>query len=75
MTVNEYLEMSYTIEMIRKKTGFNEITYYTSVKEIPGCWSEGATPNSAWFKTMEAMRLWIETALERGLEIPLPKKE
>jgi predicted RNase H-like HicB family nuclease len=75
MIVDEYLKLPYTVEMICKKTGFSEVTYFTSVKELPGCWSEGATPNSAWNNTLKSIKLWIGTALIRGLEIPLPKEE
>ncbi|MFA5397793.1 MAG: type II toxin-antitoxin system HicB family antitoxin [Methanogenium sp.] len=75
MIVDDYLKLPYTVEMICKKTGFSEVTYFTSVKELPGCWSEGATPNSAWNNTLKSIKLWIVTALIRGLEIPLPEEK
>jgi predicted RNase H-like HicB family nuclease len=71
MTLNEYLKLQYHIVIhYNKQDGI----YYSEVQELKGCWSEGNSM-TVLGKTYESMRLWIETALEKGLEIPLPKEE
>ena len=47
--------------------------YVTEVPELPGCMSDGKTPVEAIQNTQEIIRLWIETALEEGEEVPEPK--
>lgn len=67
--VEEYLKLPYTIKLIKEEDG----TYYVSVEELPGCASMGDTPEEALEMIKEAMEGWIESNLERGLEIPLPE--
>lgn len=67
--VEEYLKLPYTIKLIKEEDG----TYYVSVEELPGCASMGDTPEEAMAMIEEAMEGWIESNLERGLEIPLPE--
>jgi len=67
--IEEYLNLPYTIELIPEEDG----TYYAYVEELPGCATVGDTPEEAMEKIREAMWGWIESNLERGLEIPLPK--
>ncbi len=50
-------------------------TFYTEVEELPGCWSEGKTPDEAYRNTQDAIKLWILSAIERRIKIPTPKKE
>ena len=47
--------------------------YVTEVPELPGCMSDGKTPIEAIQNTQEIIKLWIETALEDGEEVPEPK--
>ena len=42
------------------------------VNELPGCISQGDTPDDAMRRVREAMELWLETALEDGVAIPEP---
>lgn len=72
MTVNEYLKLPYHI--IMHHDNLDEM-FYTSVQELDDCYSQGKSPSQAYLNTLIAMESWIETALERGLEIPLPKEE
>jgi predicted RNase H-like HicB family nuclease len=46
--------------------------YTAEVLELPGCFSEGATPKEAYDNIEEACRNWIESAQEQGMEIPSP---
>lgn len=47
--------------------------YVTEVPELPGCMADGKTPTEAIQNTQEVIKIWIETALEEGEEIPEPK--
>jgi|YelNatPaOPRAMG01_1025707.scaffolds.fasta_scaffold40375_2 predicted RNase H-like HicB family nuclease len=67
--VEEYLKLPYTIKLIKEEDG----TYYVSVEELPGCATMGDTLEEAMAMIKEAMEGWIESNLERGLEIPLPE--
>jgi len=64
----EYMELPYTIKLMPEEDG----TYYAYVEELPGCATVGDTEEEAMEKIREAMWGWIESNLERGLEIPLP---
>ncbi len=46
--------------------------YSAEILELPGCFSDGATPEEAYVNIEEACRNWIESAQEQGLEIPAP---
>ncbi len=41
--------------------------------ELPGCLSDGGTYAEAVVNAEDAMRAWVETARERGREVPPPK--
>lgn len=40
--------------------------------DLPGCMSDGESPEQALASTREAIREWIETANRRKMEIPAP---
>jgi predicted RNase H-like HicB family nuclease len=42
------------------------------VPDLPGCFSAGDTLDEAMANAEEAIELWIETALETGVDIPPP---
>lgn len=46
--------------------------YVTSVPDLPGCMSDGKTPEEAIKNTQVIIQEWIETALEDGEKIPEP---
>lgn len=68
-TVEYYLGLPYTIEMIPEPEG----GWFVAVKELPGCMSEGDTPEEAMEMIRDAMRGWIEVSLEDGDAIPEPR--
>lgn len=41
-----------------------------SVPDLPGCFSDGSTPEEAEKAIREAIALWIETAQAKGWPIP-----
>ena len=47
--------------------------YVVDVPELPGLMAHGATRGEAITNAEEAIKFWIKTAKEDGLEIPLPR--
>ena len=47
--------------------------FVAEIPELPGCLSHGDTHETALNNAKDALRLWIDTALERGDHIPEPK--
>lgn len=73
-TVDEYLRLPYTIEVIRDDDE-EESGWVARVIELPGCLTQADTFEELGEMIEDAMRLWIETALEDGVEIPEPRPE
>jgi len=67
--VKEYMKLPYTIKLIPEYDG----TWFVEIEELPGCMSEGDTPEEALIMIKDAMKGWLESCIERGIEIPLPK--
>lgn len=66
-----YLNLPYTIEM-HNTPGEG---WFIKVKELPGCMSQGDTPEKAVQMIQDAMRTWIQYSVEDGDPIPEPKTE
>lgn len=49
--------------------------FIAEVPELPGCLAHGDTQDKALKEIQVAMDLWIETAHEDGVQIPIPKGE
>lgn len=69
--LNYYLELPYTI-MLKK---YPEGGYFAEIKELPGCMTEADTQEEALMMIEDAMKGWIELALEDGGSIPEPVEE
>ncbi len=69
-TVEYYLGLPYTIELIAEPAG----GWFVAVKELPGCMSEGDTPEEAIQMIRDAMCGWIEISLADGDPIPEPRE-
>jgi predicted RNase H-like HicB family nuclease len=48
--------------------------YLAFVPKLPGCMSDGETPEEALKNVQDAIKCWIETAKEKGRPIPLPEE-
>jgi antitoxin HicB len=70
-TIEYYLNLPYTIEL----RGEPEEGWFVRVRELLGCMSQGDTAEEAVAMIREAMRLWLEVALEEGDAIPEPRAE
>ena len=63
-----YLSLPYTIQFRR-----DEDAWFAEVVELPGCMTEEDTLAEAAEMIVDAMKGWIEIALEDGLPIPEPR--
>ncbi len=48
--------------------------FLARVPELPGCKSDGETPQEALANAYDAIACWIEAAQEIGREVPAPRK-
>lgn len=71
-TVDDYLRLPYTIEVIRDESD-GLPGYVARVVELPGCLTQADDFEELGEMVEDAMRLWIETALEDGQVIPQPR--
>ena len=68
-TIQHYVSLPYTIELIPEAEG----GWFVRIAELPGCMSEGDTPEDAVEMIRDAMEGWLETALKHGYPIPEPR--
>lgn len=48
--------------------------YFATVPDLPGCMSDGETPQEALANVEDAIASWIEEAREIGRDIPAPTR-
>ena len=66
-----YLSLRYPIAIYPEAEG----GYVAVIKDLPGCITQGETPDEIMANIEEARQLWIETVYEHGDEIPLPSDD
>jgi predicted RNase H-like HicB family nuclease len=49
--------------------------FLATVPDLPGCMSDGETPEEAVTNVQDAILAWIEAARELGREIPAPSRQ
>jgi antitoxin HicB len=74
-TVEEYLDLPYHVVIVRDEDEDGDVGYVAQVQELPGCISQGDTPEEAFESVRDAMYGWIKVALEDGKAIPEPAEE
>ena len=67
-TLDYYLQLPYTFELTPDPGG----GWFVQVRELPGCMSQGDTPEDALAMIRDALRGWLEVALAEGDTIPEP---
>ena len=72
MTVEQYLELPYTIEVTKDESD-EYVGWFARVVELPGCMTQADTFEELSVMIKDAMTAWIESALEDGESIPLPR--
>lgn len=68
-TLDDYMAMPYPMELVEDK---EEGGFVVSYPDLPGCITCGETIESALANAKDAKRVWIEAALEDGIEIDEP---
>lgn len=68
-TLEEYMQLAYRMEIIEDKA---EGGYVVSFPDLPGCVTCGDTIPSALENAQDAKRVWLDAAIEDGIEIPEP---
>ncbi len=63
-----YTKLPYTLVIIPEESD----GFFVKVEELPGCMSQGNSIEEAIRNIEEAKQIWLKTALERKIEIPLP---
>jgi antitoxin HicB len=74
LTLEEYLDLPYTIEVLRDDSE-GTTAYIAHVLELPGCITQADSFEELEPMIQDAMRAWIETALEDGQPVPEPNSE
>ncbi len=72
MTFNDYQALPYTIEIHRDETDGN-VGWVANVAELPGCLTQADSFEELEVMIVDAMRAWIETAIEDGQPVPAPR--
>lgn len=69
--LDSYLSRQYPVQLSKQSENGDEY-WLAEIPDLPGCMSDGCTPDEAVENLEDAKRLWIETQLEEGQEIPEP---
>lgn len=68
-TFNEYMALPYRLEIVEDQ---EEGGFVVSYPDLPGCITCGDTIEDAMNNAKDAKKVWIEAALEEGIEINEP---
>jgi antitoxin HicB len=74
-SVEQFLELPYTFLVVHDVDEGGNEGWVAEVEELPGCISQGSTPEEAIARVRDAMKDWIGVALEDGVQIPVPQGE
>jgi antitoxin HicB len=70
-TLEYYLNLKYPVTLESAPEG----GYFVEIEDLPGCYSQGETAEEAMEMIEDARHLWLESAYEDGLDIPLPRTQ
>ena len=71
--IEHYLKLEYPVTLARHVEG-EVARWVAEVNDLPGCVSDGATPDEAIENLRDAKELWLETQIELGNPIPEPSR-
>jgi antitoxin HicB len=71
MLLDDYLNLPYTTILKRDEDG----DYIASVKELKGCVAHGGTEMEALDALTSMKKLWLESCIADGCQVPLPEQE
>lgn len=70
-TIAQHLELPYHIDVKSEREG-ERSCWTATVEELPGCGSQGDTPEQAVARLRPAMESWFESAIAENRQIPMP---
>lgn len=72
--LNYYMSLNYpaTVEQYEED---DKISFGLQIPDLPGVWASGESIEDAFIDLIETKKLWLETALEKGIDIPEPVSE
>ena len=73
-TLEEYLELPYTVVIGPEWHSDSSWTYTAENPELPGCSTRGETAAEALEALRVVRKLWIRSRLEAGEDVPLPSR-
>lgn len=65
------LEYAVVVEPLPTEEGGG---FVATVPDLPGCMSDGATPEEALVNVQDAIAMWIEAANDLGHAVPKPSR-
>ncbi len=68
-----YLDLPYPVQLSHQSEDDDEY-WLAEALDLPGCMADGSSPDEALESLEEAKRLWIETQIEDGYEVPEPTR-
>lgn len=71
-SLDEYLKLPYKMEIVEDK---EEGGFVVSFPDLPGCLTCGNSMEGALKNAEDAKKVWIEAAMEDGIEIPEPAQK
>lgn len=74
-TTDEYLAKPYHVILLRDEWEDGTPGWFARVQELPGCMSQGRSPEEAVTRIYDAMRDWLDAMLADGKDIPEPRAE
>lgn len=70
-SLEHYLSLNYHKTVTRDEEG----DYIVEVEELPGCVADGSTPDEAFVNLDDAMKSWLTSRMDAGLEVPEPRTD
>jgi len=68
-TLEYYLSLNYKVELYPDDGAF-----VAEIPDLPGCITQGDTIEEAVALINDAKKIWLETALDKGISVQEPKK-
>ena len=68
-TIDDYMKKAYRMDIVEDK---DEGGFIVTYPDLPGCISCGETIESAVANAIDAKEVWLEAAIEEGIEINEP---
>ena len=69
--VEHYMGLDYPVKLTHLDED-GDVFWLAEIPDLPGCMTDGATPDEAMENLEDAKRLWIETMIEDGFDVPEP---